>query len=130
MYVTFTGTALVLLLIVFFVPRGFGSTMANSPMVIMWPNSDGSITLSQRKTSAEVMPTVVANPPRVATLSTSLSSVRSSMVKCHQPFLISVYYYSDYWDKTSVGLHHCSTWLICSYFSAFFVPTISLEGQL
>ena len=129
MYVTFTGTALVLLLIVF-VPRGFGSTMANSPMVIMWPNSDGSITLSQRKTSAEVMPTVVANPPRVATLSTSLSSVRSSMVECHRLFLISVYYSSDYGDKTSVGLHHCSTWLNAAIFLFFFLPTISLEGQL
>ena len=49
--------------------------MANSPMVIMWPNSDDSITLSQRMASAEVMPTVVADPPRVANLSTSLSSV-------------------------------------------------------
>jgi len=53
---------------------GFGKTMANSPMVIMWPNSDGSITLSQRMSSAAVMPTVVSSPPRLATLSTSLSS--------------------------------------------------------
>jgi hypothetical protein len=63
-------------LIVFFAHRGFGNTMANSPMVIMWPNSDGTITLSQRLASSEVMPTVVSSPPRVATLSTSLSSVR------------------------------------------------------
>jgi len=52
---------------------GFGSTMANSPMVIMWPNPDGTITLSQRETSGEIMPTVVSDPPRVATLLTSLS---------------------------------------------------------
>ncbi|KIM75769.1 hypothetical protein PILCRDRAFT_663916 [Piloderma croceum F 1598] len=60
---------------------GFGSTMANSPMVIMWPNSDDSITLSQRMASAEVMPTVVADPPRVANLSTSLSSTTGSQPK-------------------------------------------------
>ena len=55
--------------------RGFGSQMANTPMVIMWPNSDGTITLSQRQAQREVMPTVVANPPRVATLNDSLSIV-------------------------------------------------------
>ncbi|KAF8893580.1 CBD9-like protein [Infundibulicybe gibba] len=53
---------------------GFGQQMANSPMVILWPNSDGSITLSQRSARSEVMPTVDNNPPRVASVSTSLSS--------------------------------------------------------
>lgn len=43
--------------------------MANTPMVILWPNDDMSITLSQRMAPAEVMPTVDPNPPRVATLS-------------------------------------------------------------
>lgn len=61
--------------------RGFGSQMANSPMVIMWPNSDGSITLSQRQASAEVMPSVVANPPRTATKDDSLSSLTGSNPK-------------------------------------------------
>ncbi|KAI0795460.1 hypothetical protein C8Q75DRAFT_712106 [Abortiporus biennis] len=60
---------------------GFGATMANSPMVIMWPNSDGSITLSQRKTNAEVMPTVDSNPPRQATLQSSLSSLTGANPK-------------------------------------------------
>ncbi|KAI0705183.1 hypothetical protein BC835DRAFT_559886 [Cytidiella melzeri] len=55
------------------IAMGFGSQMANSPMVIMWPNTDGSITLSQRMAPAEVMPTVVSNPPQVATLQSSLS---------------------------------------------------------
>nr|GAT47659.1 CBD9-like protein [Mycena chlorophos] len=53
---------------------GFGTFMANSPMVIMWSNSDGSITLSQRKAPGESMPTVDSSPPRVATLSTALST--------------------------------------------------------
>jgi len=57
---------------------GFGSRMANSPMVIMWSNPDDSITLSQRMASSEVMPTVVADPPRVANLSTSLTSATGS----------------------------------------------------
>lgn len=41
--------------------------MANSPMVILWPNDDGSTTLSQRQAPAEVMPTLVNNPSRTAT---------------------------------------------------------------
>lgn len=44
-------------------------------MVIMWPNSDGTITLSQREASAEVMPTPVASPTNVATAATPLSTV-------------------------------------------------------
>ncbi|KAJ7120690.1 hypothetical protein C8R43DRAFT_900556 [Mycena crocata] len=42
---------------------GFGSQMANTPMVIIWGNSDGSVTLSQRQAPAEQMPTLVPNPP-------------------------------------------------------------------
>jgi len=49
--------------------------MADTPMVIMWPNSDGNITLSQRSAPSEVMPTVDKNPPRVASLSVEDSSV-------------------------------------------------------
>lgn len=50
-------------------------------MVIMWPNSDGSVTLSQRQATGEVMPQVVSNPPRVATLQQSLSSVSGANPK-------------------------------------------------
>lgn len=60
---------------------GFGGTMANTPMVIMWPNSDGSITLSQRHTNAEVMPTVDSNPPRTATKQDALSSLTGTNPK-------------------------------------------------
>jgi hypothetical protein len=60
---------------------GFGTAMANAKMVIMWPNPDGKITLSQRTASGEVMPTVDNNPPRVATLSTVLSSVNGNNPK-------------------------------------------------
>ncbi|KAI0699571.1 hypothetical protein BC835DRAFT_1267610 [Cytidiella melzeri] len=52
---------------------GFGKQMANAPMVIMWPNSDGSITLSQRLAPGEVMPTLASNLSRVATLQPALS---------------------------------------------------------
>lgn len=48
---------------------GFGRIMAHTAMVIMWPNDDGSITLSQRTAPREVMPTVVKNPPRIADVS-------------------------------------------------------------
>lgn len=49
--------------------------MANSPMVIMWANADGSVTLSQRTAPGEIMPTVDLSPPRIATLSDALTSV-------------------------------------------------------
>lgn len=49
--------------------------MTGTPMVIMWINSDGTVTLSQRSASDYVMPTVDANPPRVAQKSLSLSIV-------------------------------------------------------
>jgi len=52
-------------------------------MVIMWPNSDGTVTLSQRKAPFEVQPTLDSNPPRVATFSKSLTSVRS----CYLSFM-------------------------------------------
>ncbi|KAJ7122388.1 hypothetical protein C8R44DRAFT_786091 [Mycena epipterygia] len=42
-----------------------------------WGNSDGSFTLSQRQASGEVIPTTVSSPPRVATLSTTLSTANS-----------------------------------------------------
>ncbi|KAF8161057.1 hypothetical protein B0H34DRAFT_699258 [Crassisporium funariophilum] len=57
---------------------GFGRQMTNTPMVIMWTNIDGSVTLSQRSASREEMPTVVANPPRVAALSMGLSVVSTT----------------------------------------------------
>ncbi|THH02961.1 hypothetical protein EW145_g6651 [Phellinidium pouzarii] len=61
--------------------RGFGSQMANSPMVIMWANNDGSVTLSQRQAPSEVMPTVVSSPPRIATAVPTLTSVTGSTPK-------------------------------------------------
>ncbi|KAF7978966.1 hypothetical protein HWV62_44207 [Athelia sp. TMB] len=67
------------------IAMGFGAQMANSPMVIVWPNSDGSVTLSQRMAPAEVMPTVVASPPRLASLDVGLSSFASSNSK---PFFV------------------------------------------
>ncbi|KAF9043771.1 hypothetical protein BDZ89DRAFT_1059221 [Hymenopellis radicata] len=53
---------------------GFGTEMVGSPMVIMWKNSDGTFTISQREATAEVQPVVVSSPPRVATLQSTLSS--------------------------------------------------------
>lgn len=44
----------------------------------MWPNSDGSVTLSQRSAPGEQMPTVASNPPRQATLSSSLTNNSNS----------------------------------------------------
>ncbi|KAF8586721.1 hypothetical protein K439DRAFT_1631448 [Ramaria rubella] len=60
---------------------GFGSQMADTPMVIMWPNTDGTITLSQRQAPSEVMPTPVASPPKVATVATPLSTLSGSQPK-------------------------------------------------
>jgi hypothetical protein len=57
--------------------RGFGTQMINTPMVIMWPNADGTVTLSQRQAGGYSMPTVVNAPPRVATLQSTLSTASS-----------------------------------------------------
>ncbi|EKM55724.1 uncharacterized protein PHACADRAFT_144439 [Phanerochaete carnosa HHB-10118-sp] len=49
---------------------GFGSSMNNNtPVVVMWPNPDGSITLSQRIASGHVEPRLDPSPSRVATVS-------------------------------------------------------------
>jgi len=48
---------------------GFGTSMTYTPMVVMWPNSDGSVTLSQRITSTYSMPHTDSRPPRTAVLS-------------------------------------------------------------
>jgi len=53
---------------------GFGRAMAGSPMVIMWADA-GRVILSQRTAPREVMPTVDPNPPRVAILADSLTSI-------------------------------------------------------
>ncbi|KAL6303522.1 hypothetical protein BKA93DRAFT_818015 [Sparassis latifolia] len=60
---------------------GLGTVMAKSPMVVMWSNSDGTITLSQRESSSHAMPTVVANPPFTATSDPNLSSLSGSNEK-------------------------------------------------
>lgn len=52
--------------------------MTGSNIVVMWPNSDGTITLSQRKATGHALPPVDPNPPRIATLQQSASDVRSS----------------------------------------------------
>jgi hypothetical protein len=66
--------------------------MTDSAMVIMWPNRDGSVTLSQRAAAGHVQPTVVQNPPRVATKYLELSSVRR--VVLHNQHLLSLCYIS------------------------------------
>ncbi|KAI0336288.1 hypothetical protein GY45DRAFT_1238361, partial [Cubamyces sp. BRFM 1775] len=50
---------------------GFGSQMAGTPMVIMWRNADGSVSLSQRQATGLVEPVPVTSPPRRATVSTT-----------------------------------------------------------
>lgn len=49
--------------------------MSGSPIVVVWPNSDGTFTLSQRMATGHVMPEVDSNPPRVATMQQSASDV-------------------------------------------------------
>ncbi|GFZ42603.1 hypothetical protein JCM24511_00319 [Saitozyma sp. JCM 24511] len=57
---------------------GFGTQMSGSPMIITWPNSDGSFTLTQRQSRGHDTPSVVSNPSRVATLQTASSFSNSS----------------------------------------------------
>ena len=58
--------------------------MRDSAMVIMWPTRDAdgsysSVTLSQRKAPFETMPTHDPDPPFIATLDLSETSVRFSL---------------------------------------------------
>jgi hypothetical protein len=69
-------------------------------MVIMWPNSDGTITLSQRKASSEVEPKVDSSPPRVASLSSALSSVGVLEPLQVSLFNLSPALFLDEWYKT------------------------------
>ncbi|KIP06003.1 hypothetical protein PHLGIDRAFT_478785 [Phlebiopsis gigantea 11061_1 CR5-6] len=48
---------------------GFGTSMNNTPVVVMWPNEDGSVTLSQRLATGHVEPHPDPSPSRVATVS-------------------------------------------------------------
>ncbi|RXK41617.1 hypothetical protein M231_01116 [Tremella mesenterica] len=47
-------------------------------MVILWPNSDGSVTLSQRSVPGHAQPKLVSSPPSVASLSASSYSNTSN----------------------------------------------------
>ena len=55
--------------------RGYGRQMSGTPMVILWINSGGSVTVSQRTAPAEIMPTLDSNPPRNATQLPDLTRV-------------------------------------------------------
>ncbi|KAH8828486.1 hypothetical protein DL96DRAFT_1799194 [Flagelloscypha sp. PMI_526] len=57
---------------------GWGTGMIGSDVVILWDNSDGSITLSQRHASGHIMPTVISSPTNKATLVQSLSTTSGS----------------------------------------------------
>ncbi|KAK0228359.1 hypothetical protein IW262DRAFT_1350516 [Armillaria fumosa] len=46
---------------------GFGRRMAETHMVILWYNNDGTVTLSQRYAVGHSEPRLVSNPPRLAT---------------------------------------------------------------
>ncbi|KAH7076322.1 hypothetical protein BKA62DRAFT_733411 [Auriculariales sp. MPI-PUGE-AT-0066] len=61
---------------------GFGQSMIQSPMVIAWPNSDNSVTISQRLAASYGMPSLISDPPRVATLdatNTNMTPTRADL---------------------------------------------------
>ncbi|KAG8952550.1 hypothetical protein FRC03_012104 [Tulasnella sp. 419] len=83
---------------------GFGTDMVGSPMVITWPNQDGTITISHRRATAQAMPRVVQSPPQVATLTwqNSLLASDSTMIAFTMPLpqgplnkVNMIYAYSD-----------------------------------
>ena len=67
---------------------GFGTSMTNSQMVIMWPNKDGSVTVSQRKASSHTQPQVDRAPQRTAQTHLAISAVSScvSYIFKNKPF--------------------------------------------
>ncbi|KAF9648995.1 CBD9-like protein [Thelephora ganbajun] len=60
---------------------GWGRQMSGSKIVVVWPNSDGTFTLSQRIATGHVLPSVDSNPSRVATMQQSASDVTGSLPK-------------------------------------------------
>ncbi|VDB92188.1 unnamed protein product [Peniophora sp. CBMAI 1063] len=54
---------------------GFGKTMGDSQMVVMWPNQDGSYTLSQRRAPYEIEPRPDDSPHVQVTLLTESSFI-------------------------------------------------------
>jgi hypothetical protein len=69
--------------------------MTNSYMVIMWPNKDGSVTVSQRKASTHAEPQVDTTPPRIAQTDLAISTVSnciSNMFKSKPPGAWRVYF--------------------------------------
>ena len=53
--------------------------MTNSQMVIMWPNRDGSVTLSQRKASSHTQPQLDPAPQRTAQTYLGISAVSNNL---------------------------------------------------
>ena len=49
--------------------------MNNTPVVVMWPNEDGSVTLSQRLATGHVEPHPDPSPSRIATVSNHMDIV-------------------------------------------------------
>ena len=64
--------------------------MSNTPMVIMWENSDNTVTLSQRMAPTEEEPTVQSNPPRIATFDQAASSLSGGSGNTNYSFTIPV----------------------------------------
>lgn len=60
---------------------GFGRSMIGSPMVVLWSNADGTVTLSQREADGYTEPKVVQEPDRVASLVQGSSSVANGNIK-------------------------------------------------
>ncbi|TDL27428.1 hypothetical protein BD410DRAFT_714470 [Rickenella mellea] len=56
---------------------GFGTVMQDSSMVIMWPNSDGTVVMSQRTADGLVEPKPDRSPPRTASIFMPLTAVTS-----------------------------------------------------
>ncbi|CEL61106.1 hypothetical protein RSOLAG1IB_09757 [Rhizoctonia solani AG-1 IB] len=54
---------------------GFGDRMVGTPAVVVWPNSDNTISLAQRKATEHASPPIDPAPPRVATLREDLSTL-------------------------------------------------------
>ena len=61
-----------------YILRGFGTQMTDARMVIMWSNSDGTVTLSQRTATGLIEPVMDPSPPRKATTFIPLTTVISS----------------------------------------------------
>src|SRR5258706_6576162 len=96
--------------------------MTTSQMVIMWPNKDGSVTLSQRKASSHTQPQLDRSPQRTAQTHLAISAVSSNCAS----YMMS---HCEFFICPLISALLISALNFCSFFLSFFIPPSLFQFQ-